>query len=92
MKILKTVLWEDVEALYSSIDIDFATEKCCELLHDSDVVFENVDWEELGLYISLTSTMKELSDYNDFCPTRKFKRGRKPTITASGTESKHEKR
>ena len=38
----------DVKALYPSIDIDFAVEKCVELMQESNVKFNNVHVDELG--------------------------------------------
>ena len=50
----------DVEALYPSLDIVFTVEKVCEVLHDSKVNIEGVDYKELGLYLSLVKTDEEL--------------------------------
>ena len=49
----------DVEALYPSIDIDFAVENCVELLKNSDITFESVNTGELGLYITVLTTKEE---------------------------------
>ena len=46
----------DVEALYPFIDISFACEKCEEPLNASKVVFDNVDYEEVGLLLAFTNT------------------------------------
>ena len=83
----------DVKALYPSIDIDFAVEKCKELIFESQAEFKNVDTEELGLYLALCSEEGEIEREGlaDFCPVRK-KKGKRPTITASGTNSNDEKR
>ena len=50
----------DVEALYPSLDIDFTVEKVCEVLYESAVKFEGVDYKELGLYLSLVKNDDEL--------------------------------
>ena len=50
----------DVKALYPSIDIDFAVEKCVEMIIESDVKFQNVNTDELGLYLSLTVDKRDL--------------------------------
>ena len=83
----------DVKALYPSIDIDFATDKCVELLRESEIVFTNVNEDELGLYLILTVDEKELVDENirQFCPNRKRK-GKKPTITGCASNKDIEKR
>ena len=84
----------DVEALYPSIDVEFAVEKCCELIYDSDLQFENVDTEELGLFLKLIVPDEELKRHNihQFCPLKKSKRGRPPTITSSGIDKNADKR
>ena len=82
----------DVEALYPSIDIDFSVDRCVELIYESGVEFINIDVDELGLYLSLCLTKEELIKYGieHFCPTRKHK-GKKPTITGSGSETNESK-
>ena len=76
----------DVESLYPSIDVDFAVEKCVELLQESDITFENVQADELGLYITLQTLEEERKKEGiaDFCPTR-IRRGKRPTITGCGS-------
>eukprot|EP00794_Sanderia_malayensis_P016493 gene16493-18133_t len=83
----------DVVALYPSIDIDFSTKKCQEMIEESDMEFRNVNVRELGLYLALTLSKEDLCEENveRFCPTRLGK-GRTPTITSSGTSKNEEKR
>ena len=83
----------DVEALYPSIDIDFAVDKCMELLQESDLKFSNVNTDELGLYLALTLDNNTLIEENiqQYCPKRK-KKGKKPTITGCGNYKDVEKR
>ena len=83
----------DVKALYPSIDIDFAVERCVELLKDSDINFENVDSDELGLYISLMTNIEQRKEegIEEMCPTRKNK-GKNPTITGCGSYTDYERR
>ena len=83
----------DVSALYPSIDIEFSVDKCVEMIYESNVKFENVNIDELGLHLSLSTDEQILMEQglNRFCPTRK-KKGKRPTITASGSESNAEKR
>ena len=84
----------DVEALYPSLDIDFTVEKVGELLYESDVCIKGIDYQELGLYLSLTKTDGELRqlELNSTCPERQSRRGPRPNITGCGTEENKEKR
>ena len=84
----------DVKALYPSLDMDFTIEKVCDVFFESDIQIEGVDYEEAGLYLTINIEPEVLQTSNiaDVCPTRKSKRGRKPTITASGAEERKEKR
>ena len=84
----------DVEALYPSLDIPFTIEKVCELFHESDIQIEEIDYKELGLYLSLTHTDQQLREKGlyEACAKRRFHRGFKPTITGCGMEDNEEKR
>ena len=77
----------DVKALYPSIDIDFAVEKCVEMVIKSDTKFEKVNAEELGLYLSLTISVEERRKLGieKYCARRK-RRGKNPTITGCGVK------
>ena len=85
----------DVKALYPSLDIPYTIEIVCEELYKSDIKFEGVDTEELGLYLSLnrdTTYLKERGVY-EYCPYREERaRGPKSKITSSGIETKKERR
>jgi len=76
----------DVESLYPSIDIDFAVDKCIELLQDSGIQFTNIDFDELGLFLIFNDTEVNLKkvDLLQYCPSRAHKNGRQPSFTASG--------
>ena len=78
----------DVKALYPSIDIDFAVDKCVEMIVGSEVEFKNVNVDELGLYLVLSLNEETLTreKLNEYCPKRRTKGGRHPTITGCGTE------
>ena len=84
----------DVEALYPSIDIDFTIDKVCELLLNSNVEFEGINYKELGLYLSLVKTDEDLQrmGLHTVCPKRKHRRGPRHKITGCGTEENEEKR
>ena len=64
------------------------------MFHTSGVKVAGVDHEELGLYLALhrTSTELEQMGLSPFCPTRKKKRGRAPTITGCATSGCKDKR
>ena len=54
---------------------------------------DGVDNEEVGLYLVINTKTEVLqrSGLAEVCLTRKYKCGRKPAITASGTAEKNEK-
>ena len=84
----------DVEALYPSLDIEFTVDKVCEMLYDSEVRIEGVDYKELGLYLSLTKTDAELQEMGvaPACPKRRARRGPRPNITGCGMTENREQR
>ena len=84
----------DVKALYPSLDIEFTVQIVCEVFETSDVTIDGIDYEELGLYISLNRTADDIQalGLDVLCPTRARRRGARPTITASGTAAKKEDR
>ena len=84
----------DVVALYPSLDIDFTIDKVCEVFFESDISIQGIDYAELGLYLTVTTSPEELTKLGiaGVCPTRKTNKGRPPTITASGSEEQKEKR
>ena len=81
----------DVEALYPSLDIDFTIEKVCEVLYESTVKYEGLNYKELGLYLSLMKNDDELRAMGlfDACPKRKSRRGPRPTITGCNEVNTH---
>ena len=83
----------DVEALYPSIDINFAVDKCVDLLFESGINYNNININELGLYLMITNDndLMKKADIIEFCPSRKRK-GKKHTITASGSNTNQKKR
>ena len=54
------ILSADVVALYPSLNIEFTTDKVCEMFHESKVEVKGVDYEEVGLYLSLTKTSEDI--------------------------------
>ena len=83
----------DVKALYPSIDIDFAVEKCVEMIVESGVTFKNVNTDELGLYLALTVERSEIEKekLTEYAATRK-KKGKNPTITGCGMKEREDER
>ena len=51
----------DVTTLYPSIDVGFALSKCIKLITESDVEFQNVDLDELGLILMLTTSQRTVT-------------------------------
>ena len=76
----------DVKALYPSLDIDFTAEIVSKEFYNSGVKIENMDYDELGLYLALNYNQRQLlsRSLEKVCPTKKSKRGAPPKITGSG--------
>ena len=83
----------DVEALYPSIDITFAVEKCEQMFCESNIEFKHIDTNKLQLFLSLKTTKQELETKNihNYCPTRDGK-VRAPTLVSSRTSKNVKKR
>ena len=91
----KTIIGStDVKALYPSLDITFTIQKVCEVFKTSNVTIVGIDYEELGLYISLNRTAEEIREVGleAVCPTREGRRGARPKITSSGSATQKEDR
>ena len=75
----------DVKALYPSIPILDSIEVVVEEFENSRIKTEGIDYEELGLYLSLNKETEELDreGLGEVCPKRAHN-GRKPEITSSG--------
>ena len=83
----------DVKALYPSLDTEFTAEIVAKEFRQSRLEVEGVDDKELGLYLAMNKTEKELEELGllEYCPRRKTKRGRPPTITGKATTSNENK-
>ena len=86
----------DVKALYPSLDIPFTIEKVCQEVLESDLKFEGMWYEEIGLYIAVNyvNKMHELEELglDEVCPTRDTNQGKKPTVqslTHDSWEDRH---
>ena len=56
------ILSTDVKALYPSLDIDFTADIVSDMFAESSVTIEGIDYEELGLYLSINYTENELNN------------------------------
>ena len=83
----------DVDALYPSIDIEFAVDRCVDLILESGIEFKDVNINELGLYLALTEKQDTLRENNllQYCPKRTTNKGRPPTITSSRMSSEEKR-
>ena len=54
----KVVVSMDLKALHPSLDISFTTEIVCEEFFKSEIKIENIDYEEMGLYIRINRNDK----------------------------------
>ena len=86
----------DVKALYPSLDIPFTIEKVCQEVLESELKFEGMWYEEIGLYIAVNyvNKMHELEELglDEVCPTRDTNQGKKPTVqslTHDSWEDRH---
>ena len=73
----------DVVALYPSLDIDSVVKVIGEMIMKSEVKLDGIDYEEVGLYLSIHRKQDELKGLGlqRICPKRKHKQGRPPTLT-----------
>ena len=60
----------DVKALYPSLDVPYVSRVVADMFLSSNVSVPSVNTKELGLYLALNRTPKELRDLGlaDFCP------------------------
>ena len=72
----------DIVALYPSLDIPFTIEKVCEVITESNLKFEGMWYEEIGLYIAIHYNRSQLTEagIEEVCPRRATNRGRPPTV------------
>ena len=70
-------------ALYPSLDIDNVVRVIGEMIVKSDVKLEGINFDEVGLYISIHRTQEEIKELGlqEVCPKRKRRQGRPPTLT-----------
>ena len=72
----------DVVALYPSLDIPFTVDRVCDVIYESNLKFEGLWYEEIGLYIAIHCNRQQLTEIGieDVCPIRATNRGRPPTV------------
>ena len=76
----------DAVSLYPSLKEEETSEVVSNMVVESGLVLDNVDWEEVGVYLFLTHREEELVDLgiDVVClPTRKNTGGHKPGITTA---------
>ena len=77
----------DVDALYPSLDI----KKCARVFRDklfhSTLSFPGLSWKDIALYLAMHMNKREIKreGIERYIPVKRRKRGRPPTLTASGT-------
>ena len=73
----------DAAALYPSLDVTRCSKMCGEMIRNSPVTFEGVDYEWASLYIALNTKPREITRWrmNSIIPSRRFTGGRPPGIT-----------
>ena len=71
----------DEVGLYPSLESEETASVCAEMVVNSGLYFEAVNWEEAGLYLVLTGKTEDISQ--EILPSRKFVTGAKPGITTA---------
>ena len=84
----------DVKALYPSLDVPFVSRVVADMFLSSNVSVPSVNTKELGLYLALNRTPKELRDLglSDFCLRRRANKGPRPCMTGCVASEQEEKR
>ena len=78
-----------IDPLYPSLDITRCVKVVSKKLYESDLKFPDLNWMELGVYLSYHMTEDEMieEDTREYCPKRRSNRGNPPKFTASGSPS-----
>ena len=76
----------DIVSLYPSLDVKRCAKVIRNELYASNLVFRNLMWKEIALYLVYNIGTEELTEYGlaEYCPTRRHDR-RPPTFVASGS-------
>ena len=77
-----------LDVLYPSLNIKDCAKVVGEVLRDSAMKVENLQWKEVALYLKFNATEEEVKRYkvSTFLPKRRTRYGRPPTFTASGSD------
>ena len=83
----------DVKALCPNLGAEFTAEIVAKEFRRIRLEVEGVDSGELGIYLAINKTEKDLEELGllEYCPRRKTKRGRAPTVTGKATTSNKNK-
>ena len=84
----------DIDSLYPSLDITRCAKVVSKKLYKSDLKFPDLNWMEIGLYLSYHMSEDGMIEENirEYCPKRRSNRGNPPKFTASGSKLKKEER
>ena len=76
----------DIVSLYPSLDVKRCAKLIRNELYASNLVFRNLSWKEIGLYLVYNISAEDLREYGleEHCPTRRHDR-RPPTFVSSGS-------
>ena len=79
----------DVIALYPSLNVERVADVVAEMIQNSEIKLEGIDYIEVGMYLAICKDSKELEELKiqELCPKRKHKQGRKPTLTGQATSN-----
>ena len=77
----QVIISMDAVALYPSLEAEDSARVCAELITTSGLRVESIDWEEVGLYVTVTGHDGQFS--NEIIPQRRYTAGAKPSITTS---------
>ena len=69
----------DAVGLYPSLEKEETSSICADMVVNSGVYFEAINWEEAGLYLMLTGETNGIAE--EVLPSRKFSSGARPGIT-----------
>ena len=83
----------DITSLYPSLDIKRCAKVVRNELYASKLIFRNLQWKEISLYLVYNMARNELNEYGleEHCPKRRRDR-RPPTFEASGSCRDRKKR
>ena len=80
-------------SLYPSIDVKKCAAVVNECLYESNLIFNELDWREIALYLryNLTDQERDSKDIEDTCPRRRYI-SRPPIFQCSGSDQNKDKR